>query len=92
MIALLLAGAGYGAYLLARPDVNPEALRAAAIAEGRKAGAQKGANEGYEQGYESARDRIYAPAYAAAYREAYASEFERADLDPPQPIQAPEPR
>ena len=92
MIALLLAGAAYGGYLLGRPDVNPEALRAAAIADGREAGAQKGAKEGYEHGYEPARDRIDAPAYAAAYREAYASEFERADLDRPQRIQAPEPR
>jgi hypothetical protein len=92
LIALLLAGVGYGGYLLGRPDVDEEALRAAAIANGREAGAQEGAKEGYEQGYESARHRIYAPAYAAAYREAYASEFERADLDPPQPIQVPAPR
>ena len=88
----MLAGVGYGAYLLGRPDVDQEALRAAAIAEGRKAGAQKGAKQGYEQGYEAARDRIYVPTYAAAYREAYASEFERADLDSPQRIQVPDPR
>ena len=92
LIAFLLAGIGYGGYLLGRPQVNPEALRAAAIAEGREAGTQKGAKEGYEHGYESARDRVHAPAYAAAYRAAYASEFERADLDPRQPIQVPEPR
>jgi len=91
-IALLLAGVGYGAYLLGRPDIDQEALRAAAIAEGRKAGAQKGAKQGYEQGYGAARDRIYVPTYAAAYREAYASEFERADLDSPQRIQVPDPR
>lgn len=91
-IALFLAGVGYGGYLLGRPDVDTEALRAAAITQGREAGARKGANEGYEQGYESARDRNYAHAYAAAYREAYASEFERADLHPPQPIQVPERR
>jgi hypothetical protein len=92
LIALLLAGVGYGAYLFGRPDVDQEALRAAAIAEGRKAGAQKGAKQGYEQGYGAARDRIYVPTYSAAYREAYASEFERADLDSPQRIQVPDPR
>jgi hypothetical protein len=92
LIALLLAGAGYGGYLLSRSDLDLEALRAAAMAEGREAGAQEGAKEGYERGYESARDRVYTRAYAAAYREAYASEFERADLDPPQRIQVPEPR
>jgi hypothetical protein len=91
LIALLLAGTGYGGYLLGRPDVNLEAVRAAATAEGREAGARKGAKEGYEQGYESARDRVHVPAYAAAYRAAYASEFERADLAPPQRIQVPDP-
>jgi len=88
----LLAGVGYGAYLLGTPDVDHETLRAAAIAEGRKAGAQKGAKQGYEQGYGAARDRSYVPTYAAAYREAYASKFERADLDPPQRIQVQDPR
>ena len=96
MIALLLAGVGFGGYLLGRPHVDDEALRARAIATGREAGreagAQLGAKQGYEQGYGSARDRIYTPAYAAAYREAFASEFERADLAPPQRIQVPDPR
>ncbi len=93
LVALLLAGVGYGGYLLGgRPDVDPEAVRAAAISEGREAGARKGAKQGYEQGYESARDRIYAPAYAAAYRAAYASGFERADLEPPRTIQVPDPQ
>jgi hypothetical protein len=92
LVALVLAGAGYGGYLLGRPDVDQEALRAAAIADGREAGAEKGAQQGYEQGYEWARDRIYAPAYAAAYKQAYASEFERADLAPPQRIQVSDPR
>jgi len=91
LIALLLAGVGYGGYLLGRPDVDEEALRAAAIAHGREAGAQRGATQGYEHGYESSRHRSYAPAYAAAYREAYASEFERGDLAPPQRIQVPDP-
>jgi hypothetical protein len=92
LIALSLAVAGYGGYLLSRSNLDPEALRAAAIAEGREAGAREGTKEGYDRGYESARDRMYTRAYAAAYREAYASEFERADLDPPQRIQVPEPR
>ena len=92
LIALLLAGVGLGGYLLGRPDVHQETLRAAAIAQGREAGAERGAKQGYEEGYEAARDRTYAPAYAAAYRQAYASEFERADLATPQRIQVPDPR
>ena len=87
----MLAAAGYGGHLLGRPGVDSE-LRAAALAEGREAGAQRGAQEGYEQGYEATRDRDYDAAYAAAYRDAFASEFERADLDPPPRIQVPEPR
>lgn len=92
VVALLLAAAGYGGYLLGKPGVDPEALRAAAIAEGREAGAERGAKQGYERGFGSARDRTYESAYAAAYREAYASEFERAGLDVPQRIEVPEPR
>lgn len=92
LVSLLLAAVGYAGYLIGRPDVNPEALRSAATAEGREAGAKTGAKEGYAQGYRTARERAYVPAYSAAYREAYTREFELAGLDPPGRIQVPEPR
>jgi hypothetical protein len=92
LIAALLAAVGYGGYLAGVPDVNPDPLRATAIAEGREAGAEGGAEAGYAQGYASARERPYAQAYAAGYRAAYAREFERAGLDPPRRIRIAEPQ
>ena len=92
LIALVLVAVAYVGYLVGTPDVNSDAVRLAATAEGREAGAEKGAKAGYTQGYELARERTYLPAYSAAYREAYAGEFERAGLEPPQGIRVPEPR
>jgi hypothetical protein len=92
IVCVSLAAIGYAGYLLGRPELNPDALRSAAAAEGRQEGAKTGAKEGYAQGYRSARERTYVPAYSVAYREAYMREFELADLDPPQSIRVPEPR
>jgi hypothetical protein len=92
LLAVFLAGGGIGGYLIGRSrDVDVDALRAAAAAEGRKEGAERGTKEGYAQGYRAAQKRTYASAYAAAYREAYAGEFESAGLDPPERIRVPDP-
>ena len=92
MVCVSLAAVGYAGYLLGKPGLNPDALRAAAAAEGREEGAKTGAKEGYAEAYRSARERTYVPAYSVAYREAYKREFELAGLDPPPPIRVPEPR
>lgn len=93
LLALFLAGAGIGGYLIgSSPDVDLEAVRFVATAQGREAGAEEGARKGYERGYRSARNRTYAADYTAAYREAYAKEFESAGLDPPDTIRVSDPR
>lgn len=91
-MVLFLAGAGSGGYLIgSSSEVDLEAVRFAAAAQGRAAGAEEGARKGYARGYRSARDRTYAAAYAAAYKEAYAKEFESAELGPPETIRVPDP-
>jgi cystathionine beta-lyase family protein involved in aluminum resistance len=91
LLALFLAGAAIGGYLIGSPPaVDVGAARLAAAAQGREQGAEKGAKEGYAQGYRSARKRPHDAAYSAAYREAYAAEFESAGLDPPERIRVPD--
>ena len=93
LLAIVLAGAGTGGYLIgSSSDVDLDAVRSAAAAEGREAGAATGSEEGYTRGYEAARQRTYAAAYSAAYREAYAGEFESVGLDPPERIRVRGPR
>ena len=93
LLVLCLAGAGIGGYLIGNsPEVDLDAVRSAAAADGREAGLEKGAETGYTQAYRTARKQPYAPVYAAAYKEAYAAEFESAGLDPPERIRVPRPR
>lgn len=93
LLAIFLAGAGIGGYLIGNSsDVNLDAVRVAAAAEGREEGSAVGAKEGYAQGYKAAQRRTYASAYSAAYREAYAREFESVGLDPPERIRVRGPR
>lgn len=93
LLVLFLAGAGIGGYLIgSSPDVDPNALRLAAAAEGREEGSERGAKDGYAKGYRAARKRTYASAYSTAYKRAYAREFEAAGLDPPERIHVPDPR
>jgi hypothetical protein len=93
LFVVCLAGAGIGGYLIGNsPEVDLDAVRSAAAAQGREEGSTAGNEAGYEQGFEAAQQRTYAAAYAAAYREAYAQEFESVGLDPPERIPVPDQR
>jgi hypothetical protein len=90
LFAVCLAGAGVGGYLIGNsPEVDLDAVRSAASAEGRQAGLAAGAEEGYEQGYGAAQKRTYGPVFSAAYEGAYAAEFEAVGLKPPERIRVP---
>jgi hypothetical protein len=87
VLVLVLAGAGIGGYLIGNsPEVDLDAVRSAAAAEGREAGLASGTDEGYSAAFREARNRTYAAAYSAAYRQAYAEEFRSRGLDPPERI------
>jgi hypothetical protein len=90
LVALCAIGAGVAGYLIGNsPEVDLDAVRSAAAAQGREEGAAAGAEEGYAQGFREARRGTYGAAYSAAYREAYAAEFESIGLDPPERIRVP---
>jgi cystathionine beta-lyase family protein involved in aluminum resistance len=89
-LIVCLAGAGIGGYVIGNsPEVDLDAVRSTAAAEGRQAGTATGIEEGYAQGFKAAQKRTYGPAYASAYKEAYAAEFESVGLDPPKHIPVP---
>jgi hypothetical protein len=86
-LVVCLIGAGVAGYLIGNsPEVDLDAVRSAAAAQGRQEGAAAGAEEGYAQGFRDARRGTYGAAYSAAYREAYAAEFRSRGLDPPERI------
>jgi hypothetical protein len=88
--ALCLVGAGIGGYLIGNsPEVDLDAVRSAAAAEGQEAGAASGREAGFEQGFSAAQKKEFAAAQVQAYREAYAAEFEAAGLTPPERIPVP---